>query len=348
MIRIHFPPSVPGEDEIELVRAVRGTGEHRDDLWNRRFRMLFECAPQYFRETSLDEAEVVFYPHMYSESARTLGAANAARARKLPIVFMRTSDSSTPIKVPYGAIIYRHSIFRSQLQPCEEAMPAFSDDMLLERNGKLELREKRGAPHVGFRGYVSSFPKRVAYRLMGRIRKAEGLELRAKLLDRLVKTAGIECDLVPNDAFMGGREGISNPDQSVAAKVRQDFIQSILGSDYTLCVRGAGNFSYRFYEVLSAGRIPLYVDTDTVLPFSDEIDWKTHCVWVEEREMLRIGEKLRDFHNQISAAEFEDMQRKNRQLWEDYLTPLAFYRRALTHAIASAGPARVPNIAFPT
>jgi hypothetical protein len=333
MLRVYFPPSTPGEDELDLVQALRG-GENgaRDDLWNRRFRHLHENARLHFKETPLSEAEVVVYPQMYRPGRAALEAVEAARTRKLPIVFVRTGDAPDPVQVPAG-IVYRHSIFAARRLPCEDAMPAFGDDMLLERGGELQVRRKGAEPRLGFRGYVSEPRMRLLYRLMGRKRKAEGLELRAMLLKRLLKTPGVLCDVVQNNRFLGGREGIANHDPQIAAQVREDFVQNVLDNDYTLCVRGAGNFSYRFYEVLSAGRIPLYVDTDTVLPFADEIDWKQHCVWVGEDELDRIGPKLLEFHRRIDPQQFEAIQRSNRQLWLDYLTPLAFYRRALSRAV---------------
>lgn len=67
-----------------------------------------------------------------------------------------------------------------------------------------------------------------------------------------------------------------------------------MGSDYVLCARG-GDFSYRLYETLSYGRIPVFVDTDCVLPYDSEIKWKDYCVWVDEKEVNRIGERSRSF-----------------------------------------------------
>ena len=50
---------------------------------------------------------------------------------------------------------------------------------------------------------------------------------------------------------------------------RLEFVNNILGSDYTVCMRGGGNFSVRFYETLSLGRIPVFIDTDCLLPWHE-------------------------------------------------------------------------------
>ncbi|MCB0202098.1 MAG: exostosin family protein, partial [Anaerolineae bacterium] len=94
---------------------------------------------------------------------------------------------------------------------------------------------------------------------------------------------------------------------------------------YTLVVRGAGNFSYRLYEVLCCGRIPVFVNTDCVLPYDDVIDWSRHCVWVESHELKRMSETILEFHDSISPADFEDLQRENRRLYEEWLSPTAFF-----------------------
>ncbi len=78
--------------------------------------------------------------------------------------------------------------------------------------------------------------------------------------------------------------------------VRQEYVHSMMESDYILCARGAGNFSRRLYEALSCGRIPVFVDTDCVLPYQSEINWKEYFVCG-----LRVGEKVAEFHGLLSA-----------------------------------------------
>jgi hypothetical protein len=106
-------------------------------------------------------------------------------------------------------------------------------------------------------------------------------------------------------------------------------------------MRGAGNFSYRFYEVLAAGRIPLLLDTRCVLPFDDEIEWRQHCVWVEEDQHESAGEILKEFHSGVSPDQFRTLQMANRRLWETKLSPLGFLKRALAKEVSRT--ARAPG-----
>ena len=99
----------------------------------------------------------------------------------------------------------------------------------------------------------------------------------------------------------------------------------MLESDYALCVRGNGNFSYRLYETLCMGRIPVFVDTDCVLPLDFDIAWREHCVWVDETEIDRIGDRILEFHDSVDEGEFEERQRACRDLWETHISPQGFF-----------------------
>jgi hypothetical protein len=110
---------------------------------------------------------------------------------------------------------------------------------------------------------------------------------------------------------------------------RELYVRSITESDYVLCMRGRGNWSYRFYETLSAGRVPVVVNTDMLLPLSDSVDWKRHCVWIELVDLSCLPEKILEFHTALDENAFERLQEDNRQLWLERLEPVAFWRETL-------------------
>ncbi len=93
-----------------------------------------------------------------------------------------------------------------------------------------------------------------------------------------------------------------------------------------LCPRGKGNYSIRFYETLASGRIPVFINTDCVLPFEEWIDWRQYCVWVEGHEVAHVAEKVAEFHEGLSDEEFRDRQRACRQLWLDWQSPFGFFK----------------------
>jgi hypothetical protein len=123
-----------------------------------------------------------------------------------------------------------------------------------------------------------------------------------------------------------------------SARYRRDFVENILESDFALCTRGWGNFSFRLYEALCLGRIPIFVDTDCVLPAEDVIDWRSLCVWVDERDVAQLPTIVHDTYHSLGNDEFKWRQRRCRTVWESYLSPHGFFRYLrdwLTRRLAS-------------
>ncbi len=115
------------------------------------------------------------------------------------------------------------------------------------------------------------------------------------------------------------------------SRSRLEFLQNVVESDYVLCARGFGNYSHRLYEALACGRIPLFIDTDCVLPFDFAIDWKRFCVWVDQTDLRSVADRVAEFHASISGEEFEELQVACRRLWEEWLSPEAFFANFYRH-----------------
>lgn len=82
----------------------------------------------------------------------------------------------------------------------------------------------------------------------------------------------------------------------------QSYLSHMRDITYVLCPRGIENFSYRFYEALKFGRVPVLIDTDTVLP--DGVDWDELIVRVPYERLGDIGDIIaRDYQNR-SGADF--------------------------------------------
>jgi hypothetical protein len=162
-------------------------------------------------------------------------------------------------------------------------------------------------------------------RLLGKPRQATaGLSVEHPRTEALVAVESdprLQPNFVLREGFWAGALG----DTQALMGARGTYVQNMLNSDYVLCVRGIGNFSYRLYETLSVGRIPVFVDTDCVLPLDFEIDWRDYCVWVDESEIRQIGERVLEFHESLRDGEFEDLQRVCRRLWESHISPQGFF-----------------------
>ena len=96
------------------------------------------------------------------------------------------------------------------------------------------------------------------------------------------------------------------------AKVEYGY--NIINSDYTLCL----------YETFCFVRISLFINTDCVLPFENEIPWNDICLRVEDSEMDHLGEKIIDYHHSMNGTQFKKKQAQGRQVWEQYCTKEGF------------------------
>jgi hypothetical protein len=70
------------------------------------------------------------------------------------------------------------------------------------------------------------------------------------------------------------------------------FIDITTRSKFSLCPRGYGAQSFRFYEILQLNSIPVIVYDKEWLPFNDEIDYDSFCVLVKVDEIPTLKEKL--------------------------------------------------------
>jgi len=241
-------------------------------------------------------------------------------------------DPVKKIDVPNG-VIFRTSLLESTKEANEFAMPAYGED-LRKRKNLLESElwiNKTKTPTVGFRG--QSAPVKLPVKLT----------FKRKMND-LLKYAGIDkqFNLHYNFGYLARRDTIvaclknKNIKTDVTLTTleqswdpingKMPFVNNVFQNQYNICVSGHGNYSFRLYEIMSAGRIPIFINTDCVLPFEEFIDWKKHVVWIEEKEANKADQYILDFHQSIHPDDFLQLQKNNRKLWEQYLCKEGFFR----------------------
>ena len=150
------------------------------------------------------------------------------------------------------------------------------------------------------------------------------VNLRRKVLQLLSNSSSIKSDFIIRNQYLAG---IRTKDSIIKKThtTRIDFAHNIYNNIYTLCVRGTGNYSKRFYETLCCGRIPILLNTDSILPFEEFIDWEKHIIMIEIDEMNNISGIVNGFHKKHSKLELEKIQRSNRELWVNFLSTTGYY-----------------------
>ncbi|MBD2452895.1 exostosin family protein [Nostoc sp. FACHB-87] len=125
-------------------------------------------------------------------------------------------------------------------------------------------------------------------------------------------------------SFMGRLDGASN-----SGNVRQKMYETLKEvayfgqgshwrsvmekSTFTLCPRGLGQTSFRLYEAISVGSIPIYIWDDIEwLPYQDVLDWSEIAISVNSKDIDKIPDL-------IKAHSPEDIFRKQQRIAELYL-----------------------------
>jgi Exostosin family len=306
---------------------------------------VFSIAP------SMQDSDIVLLPmdwHHVIEHPEALAPVQnflrrTANLGKKVIIFFG-NDAPLRGNWPSNAIVFRIAVHRKWRMRNEFIMPQWSKDYLVsDLEGVLMLREYHPLPTVSFCGYAPPLGmKRGMRQLKEALRLAAhygGLwrwfptrmahAARARALLCLQKSPAVATNFLirPGSAF-DNHIGAFLPGGTVerARKQRAEFVANIAAGDYVLCSRGWANCNIRFGEALSLGRIPVLVDTDCMLPYEFAIDWKRHCVFIQERDLPSVGTKVADFHSAHSETQFAELQRSNRSLYEEWLSPLGFFR----------------------
>lgn len=277
-------------------------------------------------------ADVVFSPYRYNilrEGHLNLLKKIHHEAMKLkkPLLIDGTGDIEYKIDLPH-TYITRIGLFKWNKKENEIAVPVLSADLLeVYCNGELTIKQKEQLPSISFTGwagqkpfsYTKTFLKDIPIRLASLFDEkystmSKGVLWRKKAISILRGAEGIKMNILDRKTFSAHVKTASK-DMKV---LRKEFVDNLLRHEYGLAVRGDANSSVRFYETLSLGRIPVLIDTECVLPFEDEVDYKSFCVFVDWRELELLPEKLKEFHRRISPKALVEMEHKARAAYLEY------------------------------
>lgn len=279
-----------------------------------------------------------------SPAARALVA--TARNHACPVISAVLGDHGVDVPTDMADVyVFRPGGFRSRSSARTFGLPVqFGDPVSRFGFGSVRPRQKQTVPRVGFCGLASrsawgnaldvarTVAQNVAHVI--HLQRESRDELyppvlrRTRILHALERTPGVECAFRPQRAYRGGARTTEERDRTT-----RQFYDNVHDTDYTVCVRGGGNFSVRLYETLAMGRIPLYVHTDDLLPWTDRVDWRDAVVWIDSRDVDHVGEILLDVHARMTSDEFEARQLLCRKLWERHCSYEGFFRSVMQCAL---------------
>lgn len=88
----------------------------------------------------------------------------------------------------------------------------------------------------------------------------------------------------------------------------KNYQNHMMRNTYILCPRGYENFSFRFYEALAYGKIPVLIDTDIVLP--PNVKWEKMCVRLPYKNLSELEKIIKNDYETKTESNFIERQKK--------------------------------------
>ncbi|WP_173179008.1 glycosyltransferase [Desulfosarcina ovata] len=118
------------------------------------------------------------------------------------------------------------------------------------------------------------------------------------------------------------------PDQTqqhMKAKLKRIMNASIA----TLCPRGVGTQSIRFFETMAMGRLPVVISDRYVFPLNNTIDYDQFVIRIKETRISQFPERLAAVFGRLSPDDSRKMGARARQVWSDYFSPSKYEKYIL-------------------
>ncbi len=248
-------------------------------------------------------------------------------------------------KPQQGEIVFAKSTYR-----CKTEKSIATPHWLYDMGTKVSAIQKPSVPTVGFVGNTR-YPGKVnsilgylpipdsTVRWMAcslyvnrnldlRMRQALAARVRQKVVNEARRAQNLKPSIIERT---GAYFTLPKEERE---RQRAEYIQNLQDNAYRLVMRGDDNSNFQVWEVMSAGRIPIIIDTNQQFPNLGDLKWEDFSIIVPYSELYRIGEIVQEFHDSMSDEEFRQACMKSRVAFE-YLLPHNFILKALKNKLSS-------------
>ncbi len=274
-------------------------------------------------------AEINIFPHMWS---REITRARIGRIRELvrrrhadEIVFFCPGALELFLEEPDFS--FHFSAYRPWFDPSRTAVLPHPWNTVSPKDAGALLRWSSKPPcNVGFMG-TSYGNSRV-----GRLAAAMPSPVRRRILDGQLRRSaeriawlyehGIPFHFLPTFARFETLEAVARARWPEGARIeitdtggfdgselrKNAFADHLEQMTYVLCPRGCENYSFRVYEALRFGRVPVIIDTKMVLP--PNVDWEEVALIIPGDAPDEIPRRILEDHRSRSEEQFLKRQQK--------------------------------------
>ncbi len=157
---------------------------------------------------------------------------------------------------------------------------------------------------------------------------------RVNAIDSVRETFGARADLVTRKEFWGYLE---RDDLARAMPMKVAMKKSMQESRVSLCPASIPNvFPYRFFEALSAGRVPALFCSDYVLPFGTKVKYNDFCLMFGEEDSRQAGPLIKEWLSRHTDDEIIAMGLRGREAFQQWLNVRDRGDELMTYAIEEA------------
>jgi hypothetical protein len=295
--------------------------------------------PQYFFPVSPDEAAVFLFPYELGSLLNLMPLEQCTaflqnlpyfKGRERRHVFSDHGDKAAVIPLPIWLL--KQSLLTSAGEQCPTSLFFYRHPevdspfciplpyMLPEHNllDKPEFDRSQLKYDCSFVGGFSHAIRNVACAAVAR-----EFELR-------FFNGGFDCIDIHENNFFTTKEFA--PEENARRQLL--FRQIIKESLMVLCPPGVGPQSYRFYETLYYGRIPILFTRKIRYPLEHLIDYEGFCFFIEDDELLETGVIIKRILHEYSLDNLWDRCILACKTWNKYFRGNAFYARLLPQLMA--------------
>jgi len=235
---------------------------------------------------TIEECDIAIIPFKYDKNdSRIQEYCNIANLNNKKVIGFYNDDSGESFILPNNLYLYRTSLNQFTKHINERVFPVIVPDHFPSYKNLTELPSNK---IITFCGHVGN----------GRLPIIQKVE-----------------SVYDNTNFIY-RSGFWAPELQSKQIARISFYENLLSGSFTLCMRGNGNFSYRFYEALSFGRIPILINTECILPFHKQINWDEHIICINKQDIHNIPELI---------SQCKISPKHNRNLWMTYFSSEGYF-----------------------
>ena len=266
-----------------------------EDFENKRFDDLVNRGSEYLEYSSIEDCDYVFIPYKWdNRSMNSSLIINEAVSIGKKVISLHNDDYAPHSSLSSNEGYLFTTTLNSKTRKSNEfTLPAFTGDFF--NNNENNINRK-----VGFCGAITH-------------------QIRSQVLSILDSSNKINTDFVIRNSFWAHYEMTKD-------EARIGYMKNMIDNSFIMCMRGAGNFSYRLYETMMMGRIPIIIDSDQVFPFEKTIDYSEFSIKIHTDNISNIENTLLDKISSLSDNDIIKMQNKSREIWVEYLSPLGWIK----------------------